>query len=692
MSTKIELLTLIYLLSSNYEPASGFTTSLHSSWKIPTILPNSRSRHLNRKKRRKELTYSSSTIESDISFANETVSSVSESIITENEVINEIKNEVMNEIISETPIIENEIINESTVLSIPDISESTSEQQALSILNDIDVEDYVSEILPASPLDSIVEEQSPIQPIMDDIKIVEDDNMMQILEEMPTPENSVILPEAKPLEVPSVKSISKFAIAALGVWLCSPILSLIDTSAVGLLSGTVQQAALNPAVSVTEYTALLIAFMYTGTTNLIASAQERDSGDDNNDKTADAFRASLQLSTFVGTILATGILLFGSTLLTLIIGKNSNLDPAVFDAALKYVKIRALGMPAAAITGSAQAACLGMKDTRSPLLILVMAASINLLGDILLVRSGNAWIGGAAGAAWATVFSQYAALFMFIKWLTGNKKDNPSNTNSASTITKGLLAGKMTKRSLLQFPSLKIAKKFWPYFLPVTTTSAGRVSAYVAMAHVISSAIGTSAMAAQQIILSFFFCLTPVADSLSLTAQSFVPAFMERINKIKGNALDNANALRSLSLNMMKSALFFILGTLGIVSSIPLTSRFFTSDPIVLSQVRSITPYVFSWFSFHALSMSAEGILLGRKDLSFLGKAYGIYFFIIPVIYLRIKQASLMGVKAATLGSVWRVFIMYGLSRLFIWNGRLVQQTLKTMRKARRQEEETVFG
>ena len=90
--------------------------------------------------------------------------------------------------------------------------------------------------------------------------------------------------------------------------------------------------------------------------------------------------------------------------------------------------------------------------------------------------------------------------------------------------------------------------------------------------------------------------------------------------------------------------------------------------------------------------MSAEGILLGRKDLSFLGKAYGIYFFIIPVIYLRIKQASLMGVKAATLGSVWRVFIMYGLSRLFIWNGRLVQQTLKTMRKARRQEEETVFG
>jgi hypothetical protein len=57
---------------------------------------------------------------------------------------------------------------------------------------------------------------------------------------------------------PSVKKILKFAVPAIGVWLCGPILSLIDTSAVGVLSGTVQQAALNPAVAVTDYAALLI--------------------------------------------------------------------------------------------------------------------------------------------------------------------------------------------------------------------------------------------------------------------------------------------------------------------------------------------------------------------------------------------------------------------------------------------------
>ena len=226
-----------------------------------------------------------------------------------------------------------------------------------------------------------------------------------------------------------------------------------------------------------------------------------------------------------------------------------------------------------------------MKDTRSPLKVLVMAASINLLGDLVLVRSSNAWIGGAAGAAWATVFSQYAALFMFMKWLTNNEKKNIDNyqpkfqkkimksrnvnnnnktekDNNVYEVTKGLLAGKMSKRTLFQFPSLNAAKQFWPYFLPVTTTSAGRVSAYVAMAHVISSAIGTSAMAAQQIVLSFFFCLTPIADSLSLTAQSFVPAFMERINQLRGDALQNAIASHKITSNVFKDPLFFMPVTL----------------------------------------------------------------------------------------------------------------------------------
>lgn len=59
-------------------------------------------------------------------------------------------------------------------------------------------------------------------------------------------------------DYPSVRRIMTFAASATGVFLCSPLLSLIDTSAVGLLSGTAQQAALNPAIAVSDYAALLI--------------------------------------------------------------------------------------------------------------------------------------------------------------------------------------------------------------------------------------------------------------------------------------------------------------------------------------------------------------------------------------------------------------------------------------------------
>ena len=57
---------------------------------------------------------------------------------------------------------------------------------------------------------------------------------------------------------PGVRKIIKFAIPAIGVWLCGPLLSLIDTAAVGLKAGTRQQAGLNPAVAICDYSALLM--------------------------------------------------------------------------------------------------------------------------------------------------------------------------------------------------------------------------------------------------------------------------------------------------------------------------------------------------------------------------------------------------------------------------------------------------
>ena len=201
--------------------------------------------------------------------------------------------------------------------------------------------------------------------------------------------------------------------------------------------------------------------MYTGTTNLVAAAQETDSGVDGKPQTTAAFTTALQLSGYVGLALGGVLFAFARPLLRAIIG-NDSISPVVFDAAMKYVRIRALGMPAAAFVGSAQAGCLGMKDIRSPLYVLAAAATVNFLGDMLFVGNNHPWIGGAAGAAWATVFSQYAAVAFFVRWLFKRPPSKPVvNVTSAIMELTGCKKSKghnrrMQFRKALRFAAAKL--------------------------------------------------------------------------------------------------------------------------------------------------------------------------------------------------------------------------------------------
>ena len=161
--------------------------------------------------------------------------------------------------------------------------------------------------------------------------------------------------------------------------------------------------------------------MFTATTNLVAGTFENEDASQNYAKTKDVVITSLQLAVIVGIVF--GLALGGSAplLLRTLLGEKQSANLEVMSAAQRYVQIRALGMPASVVIGAAQSACLGMKDIRSPLLVMVIAALVNFMGDVAFVRNANPWIGGAAGAAWATVISQYAALGLFLRWLRADE-------------------------------------------------------------------------------------------------------------------------------------------------------------------------------------------------------------------------------------------------------------------------------
>ena len=156
---------------------------------------------------------------------------------------------------------------------------------------------------------------------------------------------------------PTVSRIIRFAIPAMGVWLCSPILSMIDASAVGLLAGTAQQASLSPAVAVTDYGGLLVAFMYTATTNLVAGAAGRDAEDGatlsssgatagpaGGTSTQRTFLSALRLGLLVGGGFGLAMGALSPVLLRALIGPTAAAaSPEVFLAADRYVRIRSLG-------------------------------------------------------------------------------------------------------------------------------------------------------------------------------------------------------------------------------------------------------------------------------------------------------------------------------------------------------------
>ena len=474
----------------------------------------------------------------------------------------------------------------------------------------------------------------------------------------------------------------------MALYVCSPVLSMIDTATVGLLAGTEQQAALLPAVALADYSSRLLYFLFTGTTSILAKNNQQQA-----DRTAaEQLRHSLRLALWVGAGSGLALGIFCRPLLHYLFLGNKSTNSVLLDTATQYVQVRALGLPAAAMVGTAQAACVAWKDVRSPLRVVLWAGILNGILDVMLVR----WTRSAVGASWATIVAQYGALLLLLRWFrTAPTADEQGTATTKTTTmdakqsvtTRGILArtrsneeedhpigtnrkSRGTQQRL--FPSKETRRLYRPFVVPVTMTQIGRCAVYVAMGNTVSSTMGTASLAAQQIICSVFYALIPIADSLSLAAQSFLPALYTRqeSNDENDKVLGNRKIRQALR-SFLRTALWLGLGLTAVTATLPWTVRWFTTDLAILKLVHSIVPYLISIFFFHGIFCGAEGILLAQNDLKFLGRMYAVYCAVVPCLMLRVKWRAQAGVSAASLQSVWTVFLGYQAFRITAWVSRV---------------------
>ncbi|KAL7246683.1 hypothetical protein ACSBR2_001733 [Camellia fascicularis] len=434
-----------------------------------------------------------------------------------------------------------------------------------------------------------------------------------------------------------ILEIVKFSGPATGLWICGPLMSLIDTAVIGQGS-SLELAALGPGTVLCDNMSYVFMFLSIATSNMVATSLAK------RDKKEVQHQISILL--FVG--LTCGILMFffmrflGAWALTAFAGpKNVHIVPA----ANKYVQIRALAWPAVLVGWVAQSASLGMKDSWGPLKALAVASTVNIIGHVILCS----YLGyGIAGAAWATMVSQVISAYMMIQALND----------------KGYNAFAITAPSPSELMQIIILAA------PVFLTISSKVAFYSLIIYFATS-MGTVTVAAHQVLIQLYSMCVVWGEPLSQTAQSFMPELMYGANR----SLAKARMLLK-SLVIIGAFLGLILGTIG--TSIPLLfPGIFTSDPKVIQQMHKVLIPFFIALCVTPCTHSFEGTLLAGRDLKFISLTMTGCFGLGSLLLLLVSSRGygLPGCWCALVGFQWARFIL-ALRRLISPDGVLFSDDL----------------
>lgn len=406
----------------------------------------------------------------------------------------------------------------------------------------------------------------------------------------------------------------KFILPTLGIWLASPIMSLVDAGVVGTRSA-MELASLGPATVLCESLIYCSTFLAIAVTNLQATAL----ADGKRAEAQKVVAQALGLALAIGLAVGLSVQVFGPAVLVQLAGEKSK---EVVPAALVYSRVRILGAPASIGAMVLQAACLGARDSVTPLGVVLVAGAINGLSDWITVCRMGLGVFGAAAA-----------------------------TASAETVSMLLLGAAVWRAqgkrlySFVALPSWQELKIFLDFAGPIAFALLGKVLCYSVMTLTVT-AIGTIPLATHNVMLRVFFFFATFGEALSQTAQAFIPGQLARERNIK-EAKTAARAAAALAgdatpaveisidprlspaRTMMRKVLILGVGVGSlnacVAGLVPLhLPHLFTNSAEVTAAMRSLTPLL-SWSLLtHACVMGLEGILLARRRLRFLAGCYAI--------------------------------------------------------------------
>jgi len=407
-------------------------------------------------------------------------------------------------------------------------------------------------------------------------------------------------------ETATGRRIAGLAFPALGVLAAEPVYLLFDLAVVGRL-GALSLAGLAIGALIMGLLTSQLTFLSYGTT--ARSARHFGAGD-----RVAAVGEGVQatwLAIGIGAVIVAIVQLVTEPLVSALAAGGE-----IADAALPWIRIASLAVPAILIAAAGNGWMRGVQDTVRPLRYVVTGFAVSALLCPLLVYG---WLGlprlGLAGSAVANVTGQWLAAALFLWALVVEKV--PLGIQPAVLRAQIVMGRDLVLRTLA----------FQACFV-----SAGAVAAR----------FGAAAVAAHQVVLQLWSFLALVLDSLAIAAQSLVGA------ALGAGQLGHAKSVawRVTIFSTVAAAVLALAFALG-ASVVP---GIFTDDRSVLDQIGVPWWFLVAQLPIAGIVFALDGVLLGAGDATFM------------------RNATLLSALIGFLPLIW-LSLAFGWGLVGIWSG-----------------------
>ncbi|KUI25048.1 MATE family efflux transporter [Mycobacterium sp. IS-1742] len=412
-----------------------------------------------------------------------------------------------------------------------------------------------------------------------------------------------------PVEPATSRRIAALAFPALGVLAAEPLYLLFDLAVVGRL-GALSLAGLAIGALVMGVLSAQLTFLSYGTT---ARAARFYGAGDRTAAVGEGVQATW-LALAIGTTIVVAVQATAVPLVSALAGAGSG-GGEIADAALPWVRIASLAVPAILIAAAGNGWMRGVQDTMRPLRYVVVGFAVSAVLCPLLVYG---WLGapemGLAGSAVANVVGQWLAAILFCRALI------------------------VERAPLRPQPSVLRAQVVMGRDLVLRTVA---FQACFVSAGAVAARFGAAAVAAHQVVLQLWNFLALVLDSLAIAAQSLVGAALGAGHLPHAKSVAwRVTVFSTVAAGLL--ALVFAVGS----SVLP---GVFTDDRSVLDEIGVPWWFLVGQLPVAGVVFALDGVLLGAGDATFMRNATLISALVgfLPLIWLSLAFGwGLLGIWA----------------------------------------------